>query len=496
MSTGLAPAPVYRLPGVQLFASGVYRGQTWTPAAVDAAAENCRKLYALHIPPGVAQPVPEGGIGHDEAEDAIDWLERTDLPASGVVDPRTVRSIPDPDYPGHKILVGDLVNVPAETAERIRRGEYATGSAELYPDFLDDFGGSHGPALRRYCIMGGWVQQVKRLKRLPMPVPMAAPVQFGEPKATRAKPGQTILRYAERTVDRASLITALKAAMPGMSDATIEALTDDQLAEFVKNLPTSTPAPAPAATEPVAAMDDAATTPPAVAPTREEMIAALVAAGQDQALLEAMTPEELQAAYDTIVKAAAPVAEPPPVATMGERGRIKASVTPKTAVEKALAESRAALQALHRMSEQTLRETKAALIAPVRAKLIERGLTPAFVDAWIVPQLARLDNTQPVVKFAEGGVTKAGTAFAAKLAAAKQLDPAKCFIRFGEKLPGDATPAQDSKEAAVRKAEQHAATVPESVWEKTSFKSRAGFVAKFGEVFDAKGPAVALKMIG
>jgi hypothetical protein len=164
--------PVYTLPGVELFGSGTYRGQEYSPDHVRLVAANVRRLGGKFVPPGVAQPLtPEGGIGHDEAEDSLDWLERTDVPAAGQVDPQTVRVVPDPANPGHVLLVGDLVNVPEETAAKVRNREYNRGSVELYEDFTDDFGNRHGPAIRRHCLMGGFPPQVKRLAPLPQPVP-------------------------------------------------------------------------------------------------------------------------------------------------------------------------------------------------------------------------------------------------------------------------------------------------------------------------------------
>ena len=134
---------LFRLPNVALFASGTYRGKRWTPGVVRKLAENATELRSLLTPPAV--------LGHEEEQE---WLDRTDLPAGGWVDPASVKAVPDPDHPGEMILRGDLVNVPAEVAARLSAGEYRYGSAEIYDDFLDDFGKSRGPALRRFALLG------------------------------------------------------------------------------------------------------------------------------------------------------------------------------------------------------------------------------------------------------------------------------------------------------------------------------------------------------
>ena len=44
------------------------------------------------------------------------------------------------------------------------------------------------------------------------------------------------------------LLAAIKAAMPGLSQSTVDAMTDDQLKELVANLPAPAPVPVPAPT--------------------------------------------------------------------------------------------------------------------------------------------------------------------------------------------------------------------------------------------------------
>lgn len=173
---------VYRLPGAKLFGSGVYRGQQWTPAMIRKMAENAPRLAKLHCVPAV-------GIGHDSNDTAG---------AEGWIDPHSVRAVADPEHAGEALLTGDLVNVPPSVAEKVRNGSYAFGSAEIYSDFTDDMGRSHGPLLRRFVLLGSHPPQVKRLGRLPMPIEMASPVAFGERRLPAGR--YVAMSFAERSV--------------------------------------------------------------------------------------------------------------------------------------------------------------------------------------------------------------------------------------------------------------------------------------------------------
>lgn len=283
--------PAFMLPGVNLFASGEYRGKPWPPAVLRMIAANARRLG----PDGRKLLIPPAVLGHEEEQE---WLDRTDLPAAGWVDPASVHVVPDPDHPGELILKGDVVNIPPEVEARLSSGEYRFGSAEIYDDFKDDFGREHGQALRRFALLGGEVPQVKRLGALPKVVPMQATRQFSELRPgvvireRRVSENGTVHTYAETTVmDRTGMIAAIQAAMPNLSAAFLEALSDEQLAELAK----SVQAPEPAAAEvPVAPSGLMADMP------REDLVAALTELGQDPASLEGMSDEELQALYDEL----------------------------------------------------------------------------------------------------------------------------------------------------------------------------------------------------
>jgi hypothetical protein len=300
------------LPGVNLFASGTYRGKRWPPARIREMAENARKLG----PGGLKLLVPPGVLGHEEGQD---WLDRTDLPAAGWVDPDSVKVAPDPDNPGELILKGDVVNIPPQVKrEKLDTGEYRFGSSEIYDDFKDDFGRSYGKALRRFALLGGEVPQVKRLGPLPAPVPMAEVKKFAERPGRKViirervtRRGRLTHTYAETSVmDRTQMMAAAQAAMPGLSQAFLDALSDDQLAELVKNLPSpdagaGSTQNAGAAAGPGASSfaDDPNADPNAGGDdsggmTRDDYIAALSDMGQDESELEGMSDDELAALYD------------------------------------------------------------------------------------------------------------------------------------------------------------------------------------------------------
>lgn len=476
------PAPQkWKLPGVRLFASGHYPGQPvpdWPPAKVDAIAAECKRLG----PSGACMILPPAVLGHEENQD---WLADTSLPAAGWIDPDSVRTEPDAEYPGHRVLIGDVVDVPDEVKKLLDDGKYKFGSAEFYQP-LNDLGQRQGMTLRRFGLLGGGtIPNVKRLGMLPRPVLMPV-AKFAEQKAGELRPGETVLAFSERVspMDRTTTCTAIKTAMPNLSQATLDALSDDQLKELLMSVPTP-----PAAPVVPAAMAE---------PTRDEMIAALVAAGQDQAMLAAMPDAELKAAYDLIK---------PPVAAMGDGEKPEGEEEKPDEVAAKMGEVLAKMKRdqaeFHRFSEQQRREIKAAKIEPVCNDLVKSGLTPAFVNEWIKPQLLGLDDTHAIHRFSEGGVEKSGTAFQAKLASAKNLSrlvaEGKVFVKFGEKLPGGGTAGESTPEAkkaaAIQKARDHAVTVGESAWKQTSFGSADGFVNKFGEVFD-KNPETAMKMLG
>jgi hypothetical protein len=515
---------MYRLPSVQLFASGVYRGKRWSPAVVRQMADNAGSIRKLLIPPAV--------LGHEEEQE---WLDRTDLPAAGWVDPGSVRVVPDPDNPGELILRGDVVNVPQEVANRLKAGEYGHGSAEIYDDFLDDFGKSHGPALRRFALLGGEVPQVKRLGRLPAPVRMTSPVAFAErrpPPRGRA----VVLSFAERTVmQRSDLIKTIQTAMPGLSQATLEVLTDDQLKELVANLPKTQPtgtagmdrasmiaemvaagvpqtdldvlddaalqakydewkAGSPAAINPDAAGDVATMGDPA-AMSREELIAELTSAGQDAAALESMSDDDLRALYTSIgLGATAEMpAEAAPVAAMGdrtktnymgERGRRRPASVAQVA--------KFAEQAVRGLRRQ-LHQARVLKVTEFCDRMVRDGrYFPAQLPV-LKGYLLSLDDTTPVHRFSDSaGRTVQGSALERAMATVAKGPQ---IVRFGEKVGANGTAPKTTSEAETRKVERFAESLSDGVL-RASGQTREAFVQKFSEAVKRRPGLTAAEYLG
>lgn len=285
---------------VELFASGTYRGRVYTPADVDAIAANNRKLAGYLQPPAV--------IGHEETDafgEPTAAPERTDIPADGWVDPASLRTDWKTDpVTGQKsrVLYGDITDINDPGLIRdLNSRRFRKVSAEIYDDFLDNTGRSHGLALRRVSLLGGEVPQVKGLADLP--ALSFAEVRWRPIGGRPSKDRLSFLCFAEVTMDRQQLISAITTAMPGLNPATLESLSDDQLADFAKNIPS------PTLETPVATMADV---------DRNTMIAALVAAGEDSATLDAMPDEDLATLYAAIVPPEEPVPDPAAVATMGD----------------------------------------------------------------------------------------------------------------------------------------------------------------------------------
>lgn len=182
----------YSIPNTRLFASCYLksRDQRWTPDTVRRIADNARKLHRLGL------HTPSVGFGHEDDGEPTG----TDEPSAGVVDPRTVRAVPDPENPGESILEGSLVNIPEDVADEIEAGLWTRGSAELYSNFHDDFGRPMGPALRRFSLLGFEPPQLKRLGKLGQPVPQDDYIRFAESRGRvhEVRNGRAVYAYAER----------------------------------------------------------------------------------------------------------------------------------------------------------------------------------------------------------------------------------------------------------------------------------------------------------
>lgn len=161
------------VPGVEIFATGEFNGERWTLRDLAEIARNFNELGPSRKNLLKAPVV----LGHEETQE---FLERTDLPAAGWPSRVWVKPYRDPRTGAVEgILKADFAEVPAQIAGLINSRAYRKVSAEIYDDFRDDFGHSHGKALRRVSLLGGEIPKVKRLADIPL-------ARFSESPARRA----------------------------------------------------------------------------------------------------------------------------------------------------------------------------------------------------------------------------------------------------------------------------------------------------------------------
>lgn len=530
--------------GADLFASGVYRGKAYTVADLDEIAENFRRLKDQLDPPAV--------LGHEEEQEFLgavlgekakaseydddpDESERTDQPAAGWVDAVWVKKYTDATTGRQEaILQGNIVGVPSAIADMIRKKRYRKISAEVYDDYLDDFGRPHGKALRRVAYLGAEVPQVKRLADIPAPTPFserarpAAARGFGlRPTSARPTSRGTHLCFAEpvgttaggRTPhDRRSLIQTIRRVLPGVQATTLDPMADDQLADLAKNLPEPQ-----SQTPPSQPVRPQTTTPPGVQTmgdvatmSKEDLIAAITAAGESPDGLDAMSEDELRELATELGVGGAPA---------GDTGGMVANMADPAAMsrEELIAELVAMGQdpaALEAMDDEALRSMLAQAATPAAppaggavpmselAKFTEKKTRDALArllrheakakrgridahcerlvqDGKVVPALLpvvrfalmKADDTKPVQKFTENGTAKTGTKFDELLALTAGLPRLGLFT---EKMPGGAGDGKKDgrrEEAAVRRfAETNAAAL------RSAGKTAESFVREFSEL--------------
>jgi hypothetical protein len=139
--------------GVEIFATGKWKGQQWTEADLDQMVRNFGKLRD-HIKPPLK-------LGHDDnqvlaqkdGQPALGWITRLR---------RTGRK-----------LVADIADVPKAVVELLRQGRYRRVSSEIYTDFEDttvaESLGSKvkGKVLAAVALLGADFPEVKVLEDLP-----------------------------------------------------------------------------------------------------------------------------------------------------------------------------------------------------------------------------------------------------------------------------------------------------------------------------------------
>jgi hypothetical protein len=491
--------PGVTIPGVEIFATGHYRGKDWSVRDLEEMAENFNKLG----PDGNKLLQPPIVLGHEETQE---FLEKTNLPSAGWPSKVWLKKYNDSATgKPEAILLANFADVPQSIANLIKNRRYRKVSAEIYDDFTDDHGNGYGKAIRRIALLGGEIPQVKRIADIPIDSFSDRPIAYG----TRLRRGESNASKSRGTyyvfsevipMDRASLSAQALAA--GLDQAVIDTMTDDQLAAVVKVLPA---AAAPAdplmmadmpredlIAELVAAGQDPATLEPLsddelqelynqlnggetttmADMTREEMIAELVAQGQDPVALEAKTDDELAAMLKPAEAAAAPA-----VAAMSERNRQRRTLTSTRRLNVALAREEARLKV-------RLREVKKRDAESFCESLVTAGRIRPVDKANYLALLMTLNDVRHVHKFTEGGKVKAVTAYEAKK---KELSKLPVVIHFGEKLQSKTTTTEGEVQKVKSFAEMNQGAI------KASGKTKEQFVHSFTELRKKKPELTAVE---
>ncbi len=128
---------------VELFPLQVYaNGKVFTEKDADEIIENSVKLRDQLKPPLK--------LGHSEEQQFADGM-----PSLGTVE--NLRK-------ENGYIVGDFKDVPVAIADLIRKKAYFRLSPEIYYNFVDNVGNSHGKALRAVALLGADVPAIKTLR--------------------------------------------------------------------------------------------------------------------------------------------------------------------------------------------------------------------------------------------------------------------------------------------------------------------------------------------
>lgn len=424
---------------VKLFAVGEHKpgGRVWTAGDMRAAVHNFQRFSEG---PGAKLVVPVA-VGH---EDDQAWVSDTGLPAAG-----TVSRI---EFDGHT-LWGRIADIPSVFAEAIDNGSYYTVSCEFYDQPPEGLTGE-GATLRRVALLGGDIPAVKGLGRLPK-VERHAEVRrvtrhpwrrFRVTRATARSGRGSYYTFAEAggamdQTTKDTLIAVIKGKFAALSDEFLAALTDEQLQQL--------------ATEATATANSANAEPPADrAALVADILAADPA--KDQATLDAMSDDELKALWLQLmggddVNSETRKAKPPAVTVQqfaefrrelaGARGEVRrlaaeAAKSRKAAEVHTFAERRAAVRAdLKRLAE---------LHAVTPADLDEAGSENEFAN------LTRLAADPAVHKFGEKSMSR----YEARIAYLEARQGTFRHL-FSEKLRrGDGSETDAAADAAKKYAER------------------------------------------
>ena len=138
----VAEAETQNLEGIEIFATGTFRGVTYTQDDLDEIAANFMKLRDEIKPPIK--------LGHIEGQPL---LKIEGLPAGGWI--TKLSRIGDK-------LVADIIDVPNKIARIVKNRGYKRISSEIYTN-LEHNGKRHGKVLKAIAFLGGDIPEVKTL---------------------------------------------------------------------------------------------------------------------------------------------------------------------------------------------------------------------------------------------------------------------------------------------------------------------------------------------
>jgi hypothetical protein len=385
--------PAYQLatvPKVEVFASGTYRGKTYTDGDLDEIVRWFNDLG----PSGRNLLTPVVVIGHEETQD---FLDRTDLPSAGAV--ANLRRV-------SSSLYADFVDVPLPIASLIRSKAYRKVSVELYDhDRPFDTGTGEvipGKILRRIALLGGEIPQVKTLADLPVPVfsyadnvRASSTITIKPSNVIQSQSRGTYYAFSEvgSTMNRDELLAKLKAILPTLDQTVIDTLTDDQVAGLC--------AAAPAPTQ----LNDF---------DRSAAIAELVAKGGDATELEAKTDDELKALLSPPVGDAGQNNDDPkpedkkddkPMDTFSEKQKAALKENQRLLSE---------LEASNKRAQEGLAIRRKNEAEAFCDQMVRDGRIAPVHKPTILETLVKLDDVEPTHQFSENGKTVKVTSYEAK----------------------------------------------------------------------------------
>lgn len=468
---------------VDLFADGNHRGRPYTEAEIDEIIANFDRFG----PKGLNLLTPPIVLGHEENQAALEkFLDRTDLPAAGVVSRLYKETIEENGKPVVH-LFADVADMPQPVAGLVASKAYRKVSIEHYDaDRPFDAGdGKQYPnlILRRVALLGGEIPQVKQLADLPVPVFSYADkivnvwklpanghcFAFAEKPTMKLDTKKLFAKtkwakcFADG-VDRGMLEEKLKPMFPGVSDWS--GFDDTQLTVLALG---TTAAPAPPEGDPTALADF----------DRAKAIADLVAAGEDAAMMEAKSDDELKAMHSTLTGTQykdKPVATPNP--TPAVAAAFAEQQATLTRLKAATAESEAAAKRATERAKQARKED----VASFCDRLVREGrLIPADREIF-EPQLIEANDVEPCHKFADDTVT-------AYEKLRRQLAARPVIVKFGEKI----VDSKDRGASEEKKVQAFAEANAEAI--KRTGKSPEQFVHAFSEV-RKKDPSMTARKYG